>query len=328
MEKTVIRVQDLKKYFPVEKSIISSIRRAQTKFVRAVDGVSFEVHEKETLGLAGESGCGKSTTGNVIVGLYPPTSGKIHFCDEEVNWTDKKASSKIRAQVQKIFQDPYESLDPRFTISRSVSEPLDVEGIGTKDERHKMVLDALDQVGLRPAEKFMDAYPHIVSGGQRQRVAIARALVTKPKFMIADEPVSMLDVSVRAGILNLLKSLTQKLNLGNIFISHDLALISYMCERTAIMYLGKIVEMGPVSRVIEHPYHPYAQALVSAIPVPDPERPWNKVDIKGEVPDAINIPTGCRFRTRCPKAMSICEGEEPKDMEVEKGHTVACYLYK
>jgi oligopeptide/dipeptide ABC transporter ATP-binding protein len=321
----LIEVRDLVKHFPIGRGVLAGLSGGKSA-VRAVNGVSFDVARGEILGIAGESGCGKSTTAKLLLKLFEPTSGSIRIDGQELGslkGTDLKA---FRRRAQLMFQNPYESFSPRFTILRAVSEPLVIHGIGNAAERTERVRQAMHDVHLRPAESFFQKYPHQLSGGQLQRVVLARALVLEPDFLVADEPVSMLDVSVRAGILNTMKELSTRRNLTVIYISHDLSLIQYLCDSTAIMYLGRIVEIGPTARVIGHPQHPYTQALIATIPVPVPGRPEKAIPIKGGIPSAIDLPSGCPFHPRCPHAMAICADEMPAPVNVA-GVDVRCWLH-
>lgn len=307
-------VRDLKKHYPVKQGLGASIRREARKHVHAVDGVSIEVHEGEILGLAGESGSGKSTIGEIITGLQTATSGSLSYRGQPI--TEKGHTRKqFRRLVQMAFQDPYETLNPRFTIYQTVLEPLRNFGIGSVEERKELVVEALREVDLLPPETYLDRYPHELSGGQRQRVAIARAIVCGPHFLVADEPVSMLDVSIRAGVLNLFRRFKRELEMSIIYVSHDLATIRYICDRTAILYLGRVAELGPTEEVLENPKHPYTRLLISAVPRTDPDLERKHVDARGEIPDPIAIPNGCRFHTRCPLAMAHC-GWEGRDLQV------------
>ncbi len=328
IDQYIIEVSNLKKHFSLSKGLISSIvYRRETKVVRAVDGLSFKIREGETIGLAGESGCGKTTTAKVMVRLYEPSEGEVRFNGENIAHLQGRALRRFRRKAQMIFQDPYESLNPRFTVAMTVEEPLVIHGLRNAEERHARVYEALSVAGLRPVEQFFDRYPHEMSGGQRQRVAIARALVLKPKFIVADEPVSMLDVSIRAGVLNLLRLLTVDMGLASLYISHDLSLIRYICDRTAIMYLGRIVEIGPTERVIHAPQHPYTKVLIDAVPVPDPDARRSEPNISGEVPSPIDLPPGCRFHPRCREVVDRCREEPPPVVEVGPNHFVECHRF-
>jgi len=323
----VIRAVNLKKYFPVRGRIFDVIRRRPKLYVRAVDDITFDIYEREIFGLAGESGCGKTTTGKTILRLIEPTSGKLFFKGDDLLKYDGSKLKEFRRRAQIIFQDPYESLNPRMNIYSIVEEPLRIHKIGDKNERLEMVFKVLEDVELKPPEDFIYRRPHELSGGQRQRVAIARAMILNPEFIVADEPVSMLDMSIRAEILNLMLKLRDEYKLTYLFITHDLAVAKYICSRLGIMYLGKLLELGSAEKVIDEPYHPYTRALISAIPTPDPREKIGEIPIKGEVTSPINVPKGCRFYPRCVRAMDICKEKEPKLMEVSKGHFVACHLY-
>lgn len=328
-ENVAVKVTDLTKWFPVRMGLLGGLFSRKQSFVHAVDGIDFEIKMGEVFGLAGESGSGKTTTGRLLLKLIKPTSGNIYFKDEDITNLPGKKLKPLRRRMQIIFQDPYESLNPRMTIGSILSEPLRVQGtMSNEAEVEAKVKEMLETVELLPPEEFILRYPHELSGGQRQRVCIARGFILNPEFIIADEPVSMLDVSIRAGILNLMLNLAEKFNVSFLYITHDLALARHMCDRIAIMYLGKIVEMGSIEEIVFEPLHPYTKALIDAVPVPDPTAERIKVVIKGEIPSPINPPSGCRFHTRCPVAMEICPREEPASINVGKGHWVACHLHK
>ncbi|MCI4371985.1 MAG: ABC transporter ATP-binding protein [Thermoplasmata archaeon] len=323
---TVISAQNLKRYFELKQGFFSSFRGEQL-YVKAVDGVSFDLAEGEILGLVGESGCGKTTTGRLISRLETPTEGKILFEGTDIAGLTPREMFDFRRELQMIFQDPYESLNPRFSVLRAVSEPLLIHGIAnSREQREELVIRALEDAGLRPGQDFLDRFPHEMSGGQRQRVAIARAMVLNPKVVIADEPVSMLDVSIRAGVMNLMLDLRDKYRIPYLFITHDIAVARYMSDRIAVMYLGRIVESGPTEQVVLRPTHPYTRALLSAVPVPDPEHAYSQVPIKGELPSPIDLPSGCRFRTRCLFAQEICTTTAPPNVEVAPGHSAECHF--
>ncbi|WP_410503781.1 ABC transporter ATP-binding protein [Leptolyngbya sp. 7M] len=314
MQKTeLVEVQDLVKHFPVENS---------DDVVRAVDGVSFDIVAGETLGLVGESGCGKSTVGRCLLRLHEPTSGDVLFEGKNIVGLPNREMQILRREMQIIFQDPYSSLNPRLSIRSIISEPLKIHGIGNKAEQKERVADLLSKVGLDP--RYMDRYAHEFSGGQRQRIGIARALALNPKLIICDEPVSALDVSVQAQVVNLLQDLQQEFGLTYLFISHGLAVVEHISNRVAVMYLGKIVEIANSADLYRNPLHPYTQALLSAIPVPDPRAKRERIVLKGDVPTPIAPPSGCRFRTRCPIAIDACSKIEPELRELAPGHFAAC----
>jgi peptide/nickel transport system ATP-binding protein len=324
-EKEIIRVEHLKKYFPVEKGFLEKLLTRTRNYVKAVDDINFTVQEGEVFTLAGESGCGKSTTGKLITRLMPPTSGRIYFHNTDITAIHKEQLRVIRRKLQIIFQDPYASLNPRMRIGQSVGHPLEIHGMAKGTEKRKKVLEILERIGLAPPEQFIDLYPYQLSGGQRQRIAMARSLILRPEFIVADEPVSMIDVSLRTTIIDLMLDLRRELELTYLFITHDLAIAKYISDRVAVMYLGKIVEMGSKQEIFMNPMHPYTQALLSAIPVPNPQRQRKTLELKGEVSSAINIPPGCRFNPRCPYATEKCKETEPELIEATKGHFVACY---
>lgn len=309
----LVSVRNLFKHFPVEGS---------DDVVRAVDGVSFEILKGETLGLVGESGCGKSTVGRCLLRLIEPTRGKIDFAGREVTALGKSDLRQLRREMQIVFQDPYASLNPRMKVGDIVGEPLAIHGIGTKAERRNRVAELLRRVGLNP--DYMKRYPHEFSGGQRQRIGVARTLALNPKLIVADEPVSALDVSVQAQVVNLLQDLQLEFGLTYLFISHGLAVVEHISTRVAVMYLGRIVEVASAADLYADPLHPYTQALLSAIPIPDPTRKRERIVLQGDVPTPINPPSGCRFRTRCPVAIEDCARIDPELRTLSTGHTVAC----
>jgi len=329
MSETLLRVDGLVKHFPVHMSLLDSLLRREVPMVKAVDGVSFTIKRGEIFGLVGESGCGKTTTGRAVIRLIEPTSGHVLFDGVDVDELPRGEVKAYRREMQIIFQDPFESLNPKMTIYELVAEPLEIHEIGSGDEeRRALVSEALQDVQLIPPDEFLFRYPHELSGGQRQRVAIARALILKPRFVVADEPVSMLDVSIRTEVLNLMLDLREKLGLTIMFITHDLAIARYMSDDIGVMYLGKLIEYGGTHDVLDDPDHPYTQALMAAVPVPDAERKRGDLPITGETPQPINVPPGCRFHPRCPYAFDRCRVEEPQLMEVEPGHSAACFLYE
>lgn len=323
----VVELQDLKKWFPVRLGFFQSLIGRKELYVRAVDGISFSVKRGEIYGLAGESGSGKTTTGRVLLRLIDPTAGRILYRGKDVTFISKSEFKPIRRRMQIIFQDPYESLNPRKIIRSIIEEPLVIHGIVGKEAEDR-VYKVMEDVQLVPPDDFLWRFPHELSGGQRQRVAVARALVLDPEFIVADEPVSMLDVSIRAEVLNLMVDLRKKYKVSFLYITHDLALTRHICDSIAIMYLGKIMERGPVDSVVTEPLHPYTRVLVSAVPVPDPTSARIEVNVKGEIPSPVNPPSGCRFHTRCPSYIGdICRQVEPPLEEIEKNRYVACHLY-
>lgn len=316
----IVKVENLVKYYPVR----SGIFRRVVNQVQAVDDVSFTIKEGETLGLVGESGCGKTTVGQTMLKLREPTSGSVYFDGSDIFGLNAKELKEIRREIQIVFQDPYASLDPRLPIGESISEGLKIHKVGTKREQVQAVLEALKNVGLE--DYHAHRYPHEFSGGQRQRVGIARALALNPKFIVLDEPVSALDVSIQAQVLNILKDLQKKFDLTYLFIAHNLAVVEHISDRVAVMYLGKIVELAARDALFGKPLHPYTQALMSAIPIPDPEKKRERTILEGDVPSPLNPPTGCRFHPRCPIAQERCEMEIPQLRELELGHKVACHF--
>ena len=320
MSQALLEVKNLKVYYPVKvrKNALASEKR----FVKAVDDISFSIQQGETFGLVGESGCGKSTTGKTIVRLLKPTGGQVLFEGQDIFAEGKK--SDLSQKIQIIFQDPYSSLDPRFTVGRCIAEPMRVHKMGTAKEQEERVRSLMHDVGLRP--EAYTKYPHEFSGGQRQRIGVARALALNPSLIVCDEPVSALDVSIQAQILNLMQDLQEKYHLTYLFISHNLAVVEHLCDRVAVMYLGNLVEVAETEDLFCHPVHPYTQALLDAIPVPDPEIPTMQNMLDGDVPSLMNPPTGCCFHTRCPHACEQCSKEKPALREMDNGHFVACHL--
>lgn len=309
----LVNVRDLVKHFPVEGS---------DDVVRAVDGVTFKIMRGETLGLVGESGCGKSTVGRCLLRLIEPTSGTVTFEGRDVLSLGRNELRQLRREMQIVFQDPYASLNPRMRIGDIVGEPFVIHKIGTKNDRRERVAELLRRVGLDP--DYRTRYPHEFSGGQRQRIGVARTLALNPKLIVADEPVSALDVSVQAQVVNLFQELQEEFGLTYLFISHGLAVVEHISTRVAVMYLGRIVEIASAAELYANPLHPYTQALLSAIPIPDPKRKRERIVLQGDVPTPINPPSGCRFRTRCPIAIEECARIDPELREVAPGHTVAC----
>src|SRR5713101_3523894 len=326
-EDSLVQVENLKKHFPLKKGFLSTVFSGEKETVKAVDGISFHVGKGEILGLAGESGSGKTTTGRLLLGLEKATEGSIVLEGKDLEGLSARELRSLRREMQIIFQDPFESLDPRMTVKEIIAEPLRVQRIARNEEElEERVKDSLKEVEVVPPEEFLFRFPHELSGGQRQRVAFARAFILGPKFVVADEPVSMLDVSIRAEILNLMIDLVQKKGVSVVFITHDLAVSKHVCDRVAVMYLGKVMETASSDKLIDLPLHPYTQALIAAVPVPDPAYRRAAV-ISGEIPSPVNPPPGCRFHTRCPFAHQRCISEEPPLVEVEKEHFVACHLY-
>jgi len=323
MANALLEIKNLVKYFPIKKGVF----KRTVGWVKAVDDVTFKVYEGETLGLVGESGCGKTTTALTILRLEEPTKGQVIFDRRDITKMKKSDMRKERKNMQIIFQDPYSSLNPRMKIKNIIAEGMLTHGIlkNTK-ERYKRVEELLDKVGI-PAE-YMDRFPHEFSGGQRQRIGIARALALEPKIIMCDEAVSALDVSIRSQIINLLKDLQKEFNLTYLFIAHDLSVIKYISDRVVVMYLGKIVEIANKKELFANTMHPYTQALISAVPVPNPDYKKERIILKGDVPSPVNPPKGCRFHPRCSKVMKICSEVEPKLKEVKDGHFCACHLYK
>jgi peptide/nickel transport system ATP-binding protein len=323
----LVEVNGLTKYFSVQKSFIETALARKRDYVHAVDGIDFQVDRGETFGLVGESGSGKTTTGRLLVHLDVPTSGRIQFDGVSMAKPSQESLMRFRRRAQMIFQDPTAALNPRMRIGQAIKHGLDIHQIGTEPQRKQEALQMLEKVGLTPPETFYDKFPHQLSGGQRQRVVIGRAMILEPEFVVADEPVAMVDVSIRAQILDLMASLRREFGLTYVFITHDLATANYFCDRIAIMYLGKIAEVGLRDEVFNSPKHPYTVALMSAIPVPDPKHKLKKQIPRGEIPSPIHPPSGCRFHPRCPFAFDRCSKEEPEMTRISDTHYVACHIF-
>jgi oligopeptide transport system ATP-binding protein len=318
----LVEVHDLKMWFPITQGIVVQRRVGN---IKAVDGISFDILKGETLGLVGESGCGKSTTGRAMLQLYRPTAGKVSFSGQELTTLKGEPLRRMRRRMQMIFQDPYASLNPRMTVGDIIGEPLLVHNIAKGKDRRGRVQELLKVVGLNPY--FVNRYPHEFSGGQRQRIGVARALAVQPEFIVCDEPISALDVSIQAQIINLLEDLQGEFNLTYLFIAHDLSVVRHISDRIAVMYLGKIVELATRFELYDNPLHPYTQALLSAVPIPDPavEEKRQRIILEGDVPSPANPPVGCNFCTRCPVVMDVCREQEPEFVEISSGHWVACF---
>lgn len=321
--KALLEVENLKKYFPIKRGIVGTLARQPKKFVKAIDNVNFQIYKGETLGLVGESGCGKSTLAKTLSFLYTPDEGSIHFDGNEIQYNSIKSVRELRRDLQMVFQDPYTSLNPRLTIRQVFYEILSVHKLCPTKEREEKTVRMLEMVGMTKAA--LDRYPSQFSGGQRQRISIARALIMNPNFLIADEPVSALDVSIQAQILNLLIDLKANLDLTMLFISHDLRVVRYISDRVIVMYLGKIVESGPAEEIFRNPFHPYTDLLIKASPVIDQEKRVRQYTIQGDTPSPIDLPSGCRFQNRCPFVKEKCRLEEPEFRDICSGRSVACH---
>ncbi len=322
----LVEIEHLKKYFPVQTSFIDQLLSRDRDFVRAVDDVTFKIRRGEVLGLAGESGSGKTTIGRVAIGLEEKTEGEVKFDGIDLSTLSAEELRKLRRRMQVIFQDPMASLNPRMSLGNAIRQGLEIHYPESKEQHRDMVLEVMEKVGLTPALFYYNKFPHQISGGQRQRVVIARALVTKPELVLADEPIAMADVSVRAQLLDLMVQLKNEFNLTFLFITHDLATAKYICDRIGILYLGKIVEISDLREVYAHPMHPYTIALLAAVPVPNPHERRTEPMPSGEIPNPIHPPSGCRFHPRCPYAKEICSEEEPRLRELRPGHEVACHF--
>jgi len=322
----IIRVQDLKKWYDLSSSIVESLLSRESRYVKAVDGVSFDITRGEIYGVVGESGCGKTTTGRLLTGVVPPTSGRVYFDGVDLSTiTNNDEMKQLALKRQMIFQDPYEYLSPWLTVQGTLAEPLRIHKlVDGKEEELDRIREIMETVDLTPRDMLLPKYPYELSGGQRQRVVIARALLLNPIFIVADEPVSMLDVSIRVGILNLLLEMRKKFSITSLFITHDIAMSRYMCDNIGVMYLGKLVERGPTEKIITKPLHPYTQALLSAVPIPDPKIGRSEIQIKGRIPTSTYDFKGCRFAPRCPYADETCSLEESELVEVDRDHFVAC----
>jgi oligopeptide/dipeptide ABC transporter ATP-binding protein len=321
MTDDLLKIEEMKVHFPIKSGVFHN----KINYVKAVDGISFSVKKGESFGIVGESGCGKSTASRAVLQLIKPTSGKVYFKDQELTSLPKRQLRNVRKNIQMVFQDPYDSLNPRLTVEEILEEPLKAHNIGTKEERRKKILEIMNVCGLNP--EYIHRYAHEFSGGQRQRIGIARALILKPELVVADEPVSALDVSIQSQILNLMMDLQKTLNLTYLFVSHDLSVVRHFCDRIGVMYLGRMAELAESDSLFENPLHPYTKSLLSAIPISNPRQKRERVLLQGDVPSPVDPPKGCAFASRCPEAMNICKTDRPVMREVEKNHYVACHLY-
>jgi len=324
IDEPILQVKHLKKYFPIKRG---GFLKKETVFVKAIDDISFNVKKGGTLGLVGETGSGKTTVGRTIIRLYKPTSGQIIFNGTDVSNLNENKMQKVRKEIQMIFQDPYASLDPRLTVEEIVTEPMEIHNLYTPEKRREKARELLNVIGLNP--EHLNRFPHEFSGGQRQRIGLARALAVEPQFLICDEPVSALDVSIQAQIINTFEDLQEQFGLTYLFISHDIAMVKHISDDIAVMYLGRVMETAPSNEIYKHPLHPYTQALMTAVPIPDPQAEKKRVRIllEGDISSNINLPKGCRFRPRCKYAKKICEEIEPELKEKETNHFAACHLY-
>jgi oligopeptide/dipeptide ABC transporter ATP-binding protein len=321
MADDLLKIEEMKVHFPIKSGVFHN----KINYVKAVDGISFSVKKGESFGIVGESGCGKSTASRAVLQLIKPTSGKVYFKNQELTSLPKRQLRNVRKNIQMVFQDPYDSLNPRLTVEEILEEPLKAHNIGSKEERRKKIVEIMDVCGLNP--EYIHRYAHEFSGGQRQRIGIARALILKPELVVADEPVSALDVSIQSQILNLMMDLQEALNLTYLFISHDLSVVRHFCDRIGVMYLGRMAELAESDSLFENPLHPYTKSLLSAIPISNPRQKRERVLLQGDVPSPVDPPKGCAFASRCPEAMNICRTDRPVMREVEKNHYVACHLY-
>jgi len=322
----IVKVEDLRKYFTTERTFLDSLfSKREPDSIKAVDGVNFSIKKNETFALVGETGSGKSTIARLVLKLMEPTSGNVYFHGQNINNFDNQQEKAFRKKARMIFQDPFASLNPRMTVGEIIGLPLKMMGKYSKGEIYEMSLEILERVGLFPANELIARHPHEFSGGQRQRIGIARAIILKPEFIIADEPITSLDVSIRAQVLNLLEDLKQEHKLSYLLIAHDLSVVGHMSDRVLVLYLGKPMELAPVEPIFKNPIHPYTKSLLSAVPVADPDIKLERLVLKGEMPSAINPPEGCRFHTRCPYAQNNCLENEPEFREIKKGHFVSCH---